>query len=83
VQAGQQAAALACMTAFGTTDFRGDLAKVSVPLLVLHGDSDQNVPFEGSGQRTHQAIQAATCTSSQARRTAATSATPRSSTRHC
>jgi pimeloyl-ACP methyl ester carboxylesterase len=52
-----KAAALACMTAFGTTDFRDDLPKVSVPALVLHGDSDQNVPFEGSGQRTHQAIQ--------------------------
>jgi pimeloyl-ACP methyl ester carboxylesterase len=52
-----KAAALACMTAFGTTDFRDDLPKVSVPVLVLHGDSDQTVPFEGSGQRTHQAIQ--------------------------
>jgi pimeloyl-ACP methyl ester carboxylesterase len=52
-----KAAALACMTAFGTTDFRDDLPKVSVPVLVLHGDSDQTVPFEGSGQRTHEAIQ--------------------------
>ncbi len=49
-------AALACMTAFGTTDFRDDLPKVSVPVLVLHGDSDGTVPFEGSGQRTHAAI---------------------------
>jgi pimeloyl-ACP methyl ester carboxylesterase len=59
VQCGQasKAAAIACMTAFGTTDFRDDLPKVSVPVLVLHGDSDQNVPFKGSGQRTHQAIQ--------------------------
>ncbi|MBB6599540.1 alpha/beta hydrolase [Luteimonas sp. MC1825] len=51
-----QAAALGCMKAFATTDFRGDLAKVSVPTLVLHGDSDGNVPFEGSGKRTHAAI---------------------------
>ncbi len=51
-----KAAALACMTAFGTTDFRDDLPKASVPVLVLHGDSDQTVPFEGSGQRTHEAI---------------------------
>jgi pimeloyl-ACP methyl ester carboxylesterase len=51
-----KAAALACMTAFGATDFRDDLPKVSVPALVLHGDSDQTVPFEGSGQRTHKAI---------------------------
>ena len=49
-------AALACMESFGTTDFRQDLLKVSVPTLVLHGDSDGIVPFGGSGQRTHEAI---------------------------
>jgi pimeloyl-ACP methyl ester carboxylesterase len=49
-------AALACMTAFGATDFRDDLPKVSVPTLVLHGDSDATVPIEGSGARTHAAI---------------------------
>lgn len=51
-----QAAALGCMQAFATTDFRDDLPKVTVPTLVLHGDSDATVPFEGSGQRTHAAI---------------------------
>jgi pimeloyl-ACP methyl ester carboxylesterase len=51
-----QAAALGCMKAFATTDFRDDLIKVTVPTLVLHGDSDATVPFEGSGQRTHAAI---------------------------
>lgn len=51
-----QKAALACMKAFATTDFREDLKKVTVPTLVLHGDSDATVPFEGSGQRTHAAI---------------------------
>lgn len=49
-------AALACMEAFATTDFRADLEKVNVPALVLHGDSDATVPFEGSGQRTHEAL---------------------------
>jgi pimeloyl-ACP methyl ester carboxylesterase len=49
-------AALACMAAFGSTDFRDDLPKVSVPALVLHGDADGTVPFEGSGQRTHAAV---------------------------
>ncbi|SMH42148.1 Pimeloyl-ACP methyl ester carboxylesterase [Rathayibacter oskolensis] len=49
-------AALACMTAFATTDFREDLPKVSVPALVIHGDGDATVPFEGSGARTHAAI---------------------------
>jgi pimeloyl-ACP methyl ester carboxylesterase len=51
-----QTAALGCMKAFATTDFRDDLKKVSVPTLVLHGDSDATVPFEGSGKRTHEAI---------------------------
>ena len=51
-----KAAALECMTAFGTTDFRDDLPNITVPTLVLHGDGDATVPFEGSGQRTHSAI---------------------------
>ncbi len=51
-----QHAALACMYSFGTTDFREDLKKVTVPTLVIHGDADAIVPFEGSGQRTHSAV---------------------------
>ena len=51
-----QTAALGCMEAFGTTDFRDDLTKITVPTLVIHGDSDGIVPFEGSGKRTHEAI---------------------------
>ncbi|MDQ3664807.1 MAG: alpha/beta hydrolase [Actinomycetota bacterium] len=51
-----QTAVLACMESFGGTDFRDDLTKVSVPTLVIHGDSDGIVPFEGSGKRTHAAI---------------------------
>ena len=51
-----EAAALGCMRAFATADFREDLAKVRVPTLVIHGDSDATVPFEGSGQRTHAAV---------------------------
>ena len=47
---------LDCIGAFGRTDFRGDLAKVKVPTLVIHGDSDAIVPFEVSGARTHKAI---------------------------
>jgi len=51
-----QGAALGCMEAFGTTDFRDDLTKITVPTLVIHGDADAIVPVEGSGQRTHEAI---------------------------
>lgn len=42
--------------AFGRTDFRADLAAVTVPTLVIHGNSDATVPFEVSGKRTHEAI---------------------------
>jgi pimeloyl-ACP methyl ester carboxylesterase len=49
-------AALESMAAFASTDFRDDLALVSVPTLVIHGDGDATVPFEGSGARTHEAI---------------------------
>ena len=48
---------LDCITAFGRTDFRDDLAKVTVPTLVIHGDSDAIVPFEVSGRRSHEAIE--------------------------
>ena len=48
-----------CITAFGTTDFRDDLAKVDVPTLVIHGDSDGVVPFEASGKRTAESIKGA------------------------
>ncbi|MDP3701856.1 MAG: alpha/beta hydrolase [Hylemonella sp.] len=55
-QQSAQHAALACMDAFGTTDFREDLKKVTVPTLVIHGEADAIVPIEGSGQRTHRAV---------------------------
>ena len=51
-----QRAALGCMDAFGTTDFREDLPKITVPTLVIHGDSDGIVPLDGSGARTHAAV---------------------------
>ena len=44
------------MDSFGTTDFREDLKKVTVPTLVIHGEADVIVPIEGSGQRTHSAV---------------------------
>ena len=49
-------AALACMAAFGNTDFRDDLATIKVPTLVIHGDADAVVFYEGSGARTHAAL---------------------------
>ncbi|CAB4950058.1 unannotated protein [freshwater metagenome] len=51
---------LDCVTAFGRTDFRGDVAKITVPTLVIHGDADAIVPFEVSGKRSAEAIEGAT-----------------------
>ena len=51
---------LDCIAAFGRTDFRGDLEKVDVPTLVIHGDSDAIVPFEVSGKRSAEAIEGST-----------------------
>ena len=45
-----------CIVAFGTTDFRKDLAKITVPTLIAHGDSDRIVPLEVSGKRSHAMI---------------------------
>src|SRR5579871_2266279 len=39
------AATAACVDAFAKTDFRGELASVRVPTLVLHGTADKAVPF--------------------------------------
>lgn len=41
-----------CITAFGTTDFRGDLAKFDIPTLVVHGDADRIVPLAISATKS-------------------------------
>jgi pimeloyl-ACP methyl ester carboxylesterase len=53
---------LDCIAAFARTDFRGDLAKVRVPTAVIHGDSDNIVPFEISGKRSAASIPGAKLT---------------------
>ncbi len=47
---------LDCVAAWGRTDFRADVARIAVPTLVIHGDSDGIVPFEVSGKRSHELI---------------------------
>jgi non-heme chloroperoxidase len=37
------------IVAFSQTDFTGDLKKITVPVLVMHGDDDQVVPYADSG----------------------------------
>lgn len=49
-------ATLACIRAFGQTDFRDDVAAIDVPTLVIHGDSDGVVPFDVSGKRSAEQI---------------------------
>jgi non-heme chloroperoxidase len=37
------------IVAFSQTDFTADLKKINVPVLVMHGDDDQIVPYADSG----------------------------------
>ena len=48
-----------CIAAFGLTDLRDDVRAITVPTLVLHGDSDAVVPFEASGRRSAEMIEGA------------------------
>ncbi len=38
------------------TDFREDLPKMTVPLLIIQGDADRILPFEATGKRMHEAV---------------------------
>jgi non-heme chloroperoxidase len=49
-----------CIAAFSATDFRGDLAAIDVPTLVIHGDDDQVVPFAVGGQASAALVAGAT-----------------------
>jgi non-heme chloroperoxidase len=56
VAAGASAtASLACVPTWHE-DFRNDVAKIDVPTLVIHGDSDRIVPISAAGQRTAKLI---------------------------
>ena len=59
-QPARDEAVVGCIGAFGRTDFRNDLERVTVPTLVIHGDSDAIVPFEVSGKRTAETIDGST-----------------------
>ena len=48
-----------CVKAFSETDFRDDLAKIDIPVLVMHGDDDQIVPIDGAARVTAQMIKGA------------------------
>jgi non-heme chloroperoxidase len=48
------------IVAFSQTDFTPDLKKISVPMLVMHGDDDQIVPYADSGPLTARLVKNAT-----------------------
>lgn len=41
-----------CAKSFAMTDFRNDVPAITVPTLIIHGDSDKVVPIEASSDRT-------------------------------
>ncbi len=45
------------IVAFSQTDFTEDLKKISVPVLVMHGDDDQIVPYPDSGPLSAKLVQ--------------------------
>jgi pimeloyl-ACP methyl ester carboxylesterase len=46
---------IACVATWHT-DFRADLPKIDIPVLVLHGTEDRILPIEACGARTHELI---------------------------
>lgn len=47
--------AIACVPSWHT-DFRADLPKIDIPVLVMHGTEDRVLPIEACGPRTHELI---------------------------
>ena len=45
------------IVAFSQTDFTEDLKKISIPVLVMHGDDDQIVPYADSGPLSAKLVQ--------------------------
>jgi pimeloyl-ACP methyl ester carboxylesterase len=46
---------VACVATWHT-DFRADLPKIDIPVLVMHGTADRILPIEACGRPTHEAI---------------------------
>ena len=72
------------IVAFSQTDFTEDLKKITVPVLVMHGDDDQIVPYRRLGA----AVGRSCCRTGRSRctrasRTACAPPTPTSSTPTC
>ena len=50
---------LACVDAFGKTDFRPDLQAFDVPTLIVHGTADKTVPIDASARAAARGIRQA------------------------
>ena len=48
------------IVAFSQTDFTEDLKKITVPVLVMHGDDDQIVPYADSGPLSAKLLKSST-----------------------
>jgi len=46
---------LACVATW-LTDFRDDLARIDVPVLIIHGEEDRVMPIKATGDRLHKAL---------------------------
>jgi pimeloyl-ACP methyl ester carboxylesterase len=47
---GSLRATLECVRAFSETDFRADMAALTMPTLIVHGDADATVPIDVAGR---------------------------------
>jgi pimeloyl-ACP methyl ester carboxylesterase len=45
-------ATIDCVRSFSETDFRNDLKKINIPVLIIHGEADETVPIDVSGNKT-------------------------------
>lgn len=53
-------ATIACVNAFGRTDFRPDMKAFTVPTLIVHGTGDKTVPIATSAEQAARLIPSAT-----------------------
>ena len=72
-----------CIDAFAEEDYTEDLEKISVPVLVMHGDDDQIVPYAITAPRTPKLVQNGTLKTTPASRTACRLLRPTRSTPIC
>ncbi|HEY0056821.1 MAG TPA: alpha/beta hydrolase [Pedobacter sp.] len=49
-------ATLDCAHSFSETDFRSEMTSITVPTLIIHGDSDQTVPIKATSAKAAQMI---------------------------